>query len=242
MVLGNSKVGPDWCRLRDWLKRRCPEIVALQKIGPGEPSLEVDLRRIGYEGCFVHHDRYDRGVGILADRDFLGRHNPPALKMRGCELPGIEKNESRLLTVSIGDLSVSSIYAPYSRPKIGPTVDWLNRLRSHVEKRAYACQDSVLCGDFNVPAIDDTSNEKLKRELAELKHLGFVDLYRKAHPNPEEAPGYTRGCGQKYPSRLHLVLASTRLVQRLRSACIEPESKLSPRKDAPPLVVDFNDA
>ena len=85
-------------------RRRLPEIVTLQKIGPGEPSLEEDLRKIGYEGCFLHHDRYDRGVGILADRDFLGRHDPPALKVRGCELPETEKNESRFLTVSIGDL------------------------------------------------------------------------------------------------------------------------------------------
>ena len=240
VVLGNSKVEPDWRRLHDWLKRRCPDIVSLQKIGPGEPSLEESLREIGYEGCFIHHSRYDRGVGVLANRDFLSRRDSPAPRVRDCELPGTEKNESRFLSVSIGDVSVSSIYAPYCK-RIGPTVNWLNHLRNHVNERAYARQDCLLCGDFNVRAIDDTSKGKLKGALVKLKHLGFVDLYRTAHCNRIEMPGYTRGCGQGKPSRLHLILASESLAWRLQSACMESEPSLWPRKDAPPLVVNLDD-
>lgn len=242
VVLGNSKVRPDWCRLRDWLKRRRPDIVTLQKIGPGEPFIGEDLRKDGYEGWFRHHDRCDRGVGILASCDFLSQRDLPTPKVRDCELPGTEKSEARFLTVSTGDLSVSSIYAPHPRPGIGPTVDWLSKLQGQVEKRAYANEDSLLCGDFNVRTIDDASKSgKLKRALADLRHLGFVDLYRKAHCSRIEMPGYTRGCGWKYPSRLHLILASESLAERLWSVCLEPESSLWPRKDAPPLVVNLRD-
>ena len=57
VALGNSTIKPDWCRLRDWLERRGPQFVALQKIGPGEPSLEEELCKIGYMGWFLHHKR-----------------------------------------------------------------------------------------------------------------------------------------------------------------------------------------
>ena len=62
--------------------------------------------------------------------------------------------ESRFLTVRIGKLWVSSVYAPFS--PVSPTnehrVAWLNRLRDHIRDRGYSSRDSLLCGDFNVMA------------------------------------------------------------------------------------------
>ena len=241
--LGDFNVKPDWSRLCDWLKRCRPDIVTLQKIGSTEPFPTEALRNIDYESWFLHHCRYYRGVAILAHRDFLRRRDAPSPKVRDCELPGDDRSESRFLTVSIGDLSVSSVYAPLPRPTITPTVDWLNLLRDHVEKRAYSCQDSILCGDFNVTFVD-TSKGKLNRALEELKNLGFVDLYRKAYRSPKEKPGRTRGYSEKCPngtSRLHLILASKSMKERLQSACVDVKSRHWPREDAPPLVVDLDD-
>ena len=242
VVLGDFCVRPDWSRLCDWLKRHRPDIVTLQKIGPSEPRHEEELRKIGYKGWYLNHNKNYLGVAILAHRDFPSRHglSPPIVLDR--ELPDDDRNESRFLTVRIGDLFVSSIYVPWHRHKgAGPRLDWLNLLRVYVDKRAYACQDSVLCGDFNVPGIDDKSKGKLKQALGDIKELGYCDLYRQAHPDPEEMPGYTRRCGQNHPSRLHLILASRSLAQRLGFAYIEPEPSLWPRKDAPPLVVGLDD-
>ena len=239
VVLGDFCIKPDWSRLGGWLTRRRPEIVTLQKIGPGEPCHEEELRKVGYEGWYLNHKENYLGVAILAHHDFLSRHDlsPPEVLYR--ELPCDNRNESRFLTVRIGDVSVSSIYAPYCK-RLGPTVDWLNLLREHVDKRAYACQSSVLCGDFNVPKIDDESKGKLKLVLKDLKNLGFLDLYREKNPNEK---GHTRGynLNPEGTARLHLILASSSLAQRLGSACTEPEPSLWPRKDAPPLVVDFDD-
>ena len=243
VVLGDSCVKPDWARLGDWLKRhrpdQRPDIVTLQKIGPSEPRHEEELRKVGYEGWYLNHKKNYLGVAILAHRDFLSRNglSPPNVLDR--ELPDDDRKESRFLTVRIGDLFVSSIYVPWHK-ETGPRLDWLNHLRVYVDKRAYACQDSVLCGDFNVPAIDDKSEGKLKQALGELNELGYCDLYRQAHPDPEEMPGYTRRCGKTYPSRLHLILASRSLAQRLGSAYMESEPSLWPRQDAPPLVVGLD--
>ena len=242
VVLGDFCVKPDWSRLCNWLKRRCPDIVTLQKIGPGKPAHEEELSKVGYDGWYLHHKQRYRGVAILIHHDFLGRHDLSPPEELDRELPCDDRKESRFLTVRIGDLVVSSIYAPNPRP-IGPTVDWLNLLREHVDKRAYACQSSVLCGDFNVPSID-TSNGRLNRALGELKNLGFCDLYRAKYGNSTENRGHTRGYSKKCPngtSRLHLILASKSLTPRLQSARVEVESKPWPRKDAPPFVVDLDD-
>ena len=244
VVLGDFNVKPDWSKLCGWLKkqRQTPDIVTLQKIGPCEPrhEHEEELCNVGYKGWYLDHKEDYRGVGILAHRDFLSRPSLSLPNELDRELPDDDQNESRFLTVRIGDLLVSSIYVPW-HDKISPRVDWLDCLRDHVEAEGYAQRKSLLCGDFNVPKIDDKSKGKLKQALGEIKELGFCDLYRQAHPDPEEMPGHTRRCGQKYqyPSRLHLILASRSLAQGLGSAYMEPEPSLWPREDAPPLVAEL---
>ena len=90
--------------------------------------------------------------------------------------------------------------------------------------------------------------------LEELLDLGFVDLYRKKHPEWNEYPGHTRGDSRRFPdgtSRLHLMLASESLASRLKTirvdnepnpfipACAASRSNCWPREDSPPLIVEF---
>ena len=258
VALGDSNIRPDWCRLRDWLKRRCPDIVTLQKIGPGEPSPEEELRKVGYEGWFLHHDENHLGVAILAHRDFLNRHDLSPSKVLYPELPDVDineprfPNESRFLTVSIGHLWISSVYAPYGPSSlrkweaIERRVAWLNRLRDNV--RIASHDRWMLCGDFNVkadgrPPWKGYYSQDEKNALQDQIKLGFCDLYRKAHPDLEKKPGHTRGYSKRYPcgtSRLHLILGSKSLTQHLRSTRVDVQSMPWPRKDAPPVVVDLD--
>ena len=65
---------------------------------------------------------------------------------------------------------------------------WLRSLREHITTSSYDSRDSVLCGDFNVtPDLDlgmtGHYTKREQRELAQLCNLGFVDLYRKEHPD-----------------------------------------------------------
>ena len=254
---GNRKL--DWTRLRDWLKgqRQRPDIVTLQKIGPSEPPHEEELRNVGYKGWYLDHKKNYLGVAILAHRDFLSRHGLSPPKVIDCELPGDDEyeprfpNEARFLTVCIGNLWISSVYAPFcgkgldKRMAIERRVAWLNRLRDHVRGKDH--ERWMLCGDFNVkadgPPWKKGYSECEWRALDELLELGFSDLYRKAHPDPEAKPGRTRGY-DTHPegtSRLHLILASESLARRLQSACVEVESKPWPLKGAPALIVELDD-
>ena len=87
MVLGDVGCKPDWSKLCGWLKRRCPEIVTLQKIGPSEPSQEEALRKVGYEGWYLDHKKNYLGVAILMRHDFLSRHDPSPPVVLDRELP-----------------------------------------------------------------------------------------------------------------------------------------------------------
>ncbi|MDE0148823.1 MAG: hypothetical protein OXM58_10660 [Rhodospirillaceae bacterium] len=228
--------------------------MTLQKIGSEKDFPAEPLREKGYESAFLGRiSGSDLGVAILSHRDL------PKPETRVRQLPGAGEKESRFLTVDIGGLWVSSVYAPYGPKSLGHEkaierrVAWLNRLRDHVRDRGCADRDSLLCGDFNVKVRADGPLEKNDRwysedergALEELMGLGFVDLYRAAHPRPDEMPGCTHSYSETRPdgaSRLHLVLASKSLAQRLRSACVDVESRPWPRRDAPPVVAEFRGA
>ena len=156
------------------------------------------------------------------------------------------------MTVSIGDLWVSSVYVPFDEhglkrkeSAIERRVAWLNRLRDHVYNEGYHGRDSVLCGDFNVKFKADSPRRtgfysQLEQDaLEELLNPGFVDLYRFLHSDPDEERGYTFGFhkNRKGTSRLHLALASRSLAPRLRDAWVDVDSR--PRKEAAPLIVDL---
>ena len=231
-------------KLRDWLKKEQPDIVALQKIGNEAEFPESALRKIGYHSA-VNGKAFpmDFGVAVLT-RTALGKPQECFRVLRGAEGDG-----ARLLTVEIAGLLFSSIYAPYGPITGIPTrrIEWLQRLREHLHTEGYAGRDSLLCGDFNVKSDlelgwkgDYTRHEQ--RELKEIYDLGLCDLYRCQHRDPHKMRGFTFGftktrCEGK--SRLHLAIASKRLARRLVSACVDTEVKI--REKARPLVVDFAD-
>ena len=244
LAAGAKGYGP---RLRDWLKERRPDIVTLQKTGSNLPA--EDLHKLGYETEVLTNPRPYLGVAVLSRRDLPHK---PVVQAR--DLLGA-KGESRFLTVDIGGLQVSSVYAPYCsksarKQAIEKRIAWLNRLRDHVESQGYTRQDSLLCGDFNAKFRADqpytgTYTKAVEEALQQILELGFIDLYRQAHPDPNAQPGRTRGYSEKRPhgtSRLQLVLASVGLAPRLRSAWVDLDSTPWPREDAPPLVVELDGA
>ena len=223
--------GPNLVR---WLKRSRPDLVTLQKTGLAKDFPIKALRTIGYRSLFLgRRSPSDLGVGILS------KSNLPNPEIRVCQLPGVEQEESRFLTVGVGNLRIASLYAPCP-PPLSRTVGWLHRLRDHVQAESLGDRECLLCGDFNVHADGPPMNGKGQQALDDLLRLGFADLYRKAHPDPNTSAGCTLGYRQQFPngmSRLHLILASKSLTRRLQSACVDVKSRPWPREDSPPLVV-----
>ena len=227
----------------DWLAERKPDIVALQKIAVSEAAFPARvLEENGYySAAFGPTGPTDYGVAVLSRQELP----KPMIRFRG--LPCPEANAARLLTVDIGEIRFSSVYAPYGNPRkygneqaIETRVAWLRRLREHVEKEAYAQRQSLLCGDFNVipdgpPRPGSAYSEREQHELARLCELGFVDLYRRAHPDGKDGFSFGFQWLEEGTSRLHLALGSERLTDCLRDAWVD----LDYRRESAPVIVDL---
>lgn len=226
-----------------WLADRKPDIVALQKISVSEAAFPTRaLEEIGYQSAaFGPTGRSDYGVAVLSRQELP----TPAVRFRG--LPCPEADGARLLTVDIGDIRFSSIYAPFGNPRkygkaqaIERRVAWLRSLQTHVREQGYAGRHSLLCGDFNVmpdgpPRRGGTYSEREQHELARLCELGFSDLYRRAHPDGRDGFNFGFKFLDEGTSRLHLVLGSRSVTDFLRDAWVD----LDYRTEAAPVVVDL---
>ena len=228
-----------------WLAARKPDIVALQKISVSEAAFPTQaLEDSGYHSAaFGPICQSDYGVAVLSRRELP----KPEVRFRG--LPDPEANEARLLTVDIGEVRFSSVYAPYGNPRkygnekaIDTRVAWLECLRAHVREEGYAQRPSLLCGDFNVlpdgrrPRPGSAFSRREQQELARLCQLGFVDLYRQAHPDGKDGFNFGFQWLEGGTSRLHLVLGSKTMADRLRDAWVD----LDYRTEAAPVIVDLD--
>lgn len=238
-----------------WLERRRPDVVALQKIRVPEKKFPAEaLGSVGYRSeprC--RESAY--GVALLAWHDLPA----PEIRVRG--LPGEDGRDDRLLTASVGDLVVSSVYAPFANPAVpgrGGTlankVAWLDRLVAHLEERRIESDRSLLCGDFNVlpdvPAkrgVPNCTPEEQQR-LRAICGTGFVDLYRRVNPLPDAGLNY--GFNPRLPptARLQLILGSERVAVSSSAVWVDEEYRASlddlPDRTWPasaPVIVDFGD-
>lgn len=201
--------------LRHWLECRRPDVVALQKIRVSEELFPAQaLRRVGYRSEPLRRQSL-YGVALLSPCEL------PAPEILDRGLPGRDSpDDDGFLTARVGDLVVSSVYAPFGNPAVRGTAGalaykaaWLDRLIAHLEERGVGSDRSVLCGDFNVlldvgatSGVLNCTPEEQER-LQAILGTGFVDLYRRVNPASE---GLNYGFNPKLPptTRLQLILGS----------------------------------
>ena len=236
-----------------WLERRRPDVVALQKIRAPEAKFPTEeLARVGYRSEALRRQSLF-GVALLSRSDLP----TPEILDRG--LPGGDGQDDGLLTARVGDLVVSSVYAPYGNPKkrgfagaLAHKVAWLDRLIGHLGERRTASDRSVLCGDFNVlpcvpakPRILNRTSEEKKR-LRALLEVGFVDLYRYVNLPSEAGFNYDFNPRLEPTARLQLILGSEGVAESVECACVDLEYR-APLDELPgrtwpasaPLIVDL---
>ena len=210
-----------------WLERSRPAVVALQKTRAPDAVFPADaLDRVCYRSESLCRPS-SFGVALLTRSDLPKPH------VLDGGLPGGDGQDDGLLTARVGDLVVSSVYAPYGNPKVNGTagalalkLDWLDRLTNHLAKRRIGSARSVLCGDFNVlPDVPEkprvlgcTPDEK--RRLQAIREMGFHDLWC-ANPNPsDQGFNYRSNLPAIPPARLQLVLGSESVAASVVSAWV----------------------
>ena len=204
--------------------------MALQKICAPEAKFPTEeLARVGYHSEPLRRQSL-YGVALLSRSDL------PVPKILDRGLPSGDGQDDGLLTARVGDLVVSSVYAPYGNPKkcgiagaLAYKVAWLDRLIGHLGERRTISDYSVLCGDFNVlpdvpakPGVLNLTSEE-KERLQAILDTGFVDLYRRV--NPSSDPGFNYDFNPRLPptARLQLILGSESVAESMVSARVDLE-------------------
>ena len=240
-----------------WLDSRKPDIVALQKTFAATDRFpEEALRQAGYESVAHARDgQFRNGWGVAV----LVRKTLPKPKVLQLGLPGQRDPGARFVTVAVGDLEFSSVYAVYGNPDangfegaLEGKIAWMKQLQEHLGKRSNLSGRCVLAGDFNVvsegPTLPRTLNctSRERDALDAVLGLGLVDLYRLHHP--DDGTGFNFGFNPRQPvtARLHRILGTRVVADQLHDAWVDLEYRKAVRElhrckwpASAPVIVDL---
>ena len=240
-------------RLLEWLKLHAPDVVCLQELKVTDEAFPKDaVRAAGYHAA-VHGQRTYSGVAILAreepqevERGFAGDPDPV---------------QARLVAARIRDIWVLSAYFPnggeLGSDKCAYKLEWMRRLREHLDRRFDPKQPLVLCGDFNVaPEARDVYDPKgwemsvlfhpeMRAALEHVRGFGLVDVFRRHN----SAPGLYSWWDYRmlaFPKnrglRIDHIFATEPLAARCSAAFIDRQQRKGKQpSDHAPVIAEFDD-
>jgi exodeoxyribonuclease-3 len=208
---------------------------------------------MGYDA--VHHGegRWN-GVAILSR---VGIDAPATGFAPDDEIMG---GEARILSATCGGVRVATVYVPNGRSLTDPQyqykLEWLSRLREHLDHTCAPDADIVVCGDFNIAPTDldvwDASavhgathvSEPERAALAKLEAWGLVDVFRQQHDEGGLYSWWDYRAGNFHKHlgmRIDLLLASRSLADRARWSLIDRNARKGQQpSDHAPLVAEFD--
>lgn len=178
--------------LLDWLSENRPDVVCLQetKVVDAEFPL-APIRDAGYHAAYRGEKSYN-GVAILSLAE-------PSVVRFGLD-DGGPADETRLVCVTVGSVHVVNTYVPQGReidhPMYRYKIEWFDRLAKYFDRHFTPRQQVVWAGDLNIApqAMDIHNSEQqadhvcyhvdVRSAFARTMEWGFVDVFRKHHPEP----------------------------------------------------------
>jgi exodeoxyribonuclease-3 len=236
----------------DWLPRQRADIVCVQEIKAQRGDLAPGMcEPRGYKGYFHCAEKKGySGVGLYCRR-------APDRVEEGLGNRAID-HEGRYLRADFGALSVISVYLPSG--SAGPhrqaiKFRFMDFFLPHLGKLAAEGREIILCGDWNIAHKEiDLKNWRGNRKnsgfLPEERQwltrvfdeLGWVDVYRRLHPNATGA-AYTwwSNRGQAWAKnvgwRIDYQIATSAIAARARRASIYKKERFS---DHAPLAIEYD--
>ena len=224
-------------RVLAFLARHEPAALCLQETKVVDGDFPYDaFRAVGYE--VAHHGQKTyNGVAIVA------RTMPEAV-VRGLD-DGVDDPQARLIAGTVDGIRVVSAYVPNGQApdseKYAYKLEWLARLRRHLEARYRDTEALLVSGDFNVaPEAIDVHDPAAwvgqilctDKERAALRHVidfGLIDLYRSLHP---EGGRFTWWDYRQlaFPKNLGLRIDHLFVTPSLAARCIDAEIDREERK------------
>jgi len=241
-------------RVEAWLAECQPDVLCMQETKLADSAFPaLTFSALGYESAHHGEGRWN-GVAILSR---VGLEEPSAGFAPDDEIMG---NEARILSATCNGVRIASVYVPNGRSldddQYKWKLQWLERLRAHLDSACSPDAAVIVCGDFNIAPEDrdvwDPNavhgathvSEPERAALANLEAWGLVDVFRRHH----EVGGlyswwdYRAGNFHKHLGmRIDLMLASKPLAERSRWALIDRNARKGQQpSDHAPLVVEFD--
>jgi exodeoxyribonuclease-3 len=234
-----------------WLRENKPDVLCLQETKVQDHEFpRGPIEAAGYHVVFSGMKAYN-GVAILS-------RSPPAGVCFG--LDSEPSDPFRLAAAEIDGIAVVNTYVPQGRDiehaMFRYKIDWFRRLRAHFDRRFKTTYPLVWVGDCNVAAEPMDVHNPEEREghvcfhadaraaFAECRAWGFVDVFRKFHPEPGQYTFFDyrtafRGA-QGEGWRLDYILASPALAKRAIDCRIDLAPRLQPKaSDHTVVLADF---
>jgi exodeoxyribonuclease-3 len=240
--------------VEEWLGYAKPDVLCMQETKVADSAFpSMAFSALGYEAAYCGQGQWN-GVAILSR---VGLDDVVAGFSDQAE---DEVVEARLLWATCGGVRVGSVYVPNGR-RVGSEhyeakLEWLDRLRRHVEATFDPSSELVICGDFNV-APDDrdvwdptklhggTHISPPEREaVAALRRWGLVDVFRQQYDDTGLYSWWDYRAGDFHNHRglrIDLVLATEPIARRATYALIDRFARKGKApSDHAPLLVDFD--
>jgi exodeoxyribonuclease-3 len=226
----------------DWLTKHKPDVLGLQETKVQDADFPaLPLLNAGYQVIYRGEKSYN-GVALLT------KIKPTEFRF-GLD-DGGPPDETRLVTAKVGAVQIVNTYVPQGReidhPMYQYKLEWFRRLRAWFDKHFTPATPLVWIGDLNIaPEAKDIYNaeeqvndvcyhEAVRREFAATVGWGFVDVFRKHHPEAGQYSYYDyrtpNAVQRKMGWRVDHILA-TRV---LAAKSVNAEIDLAPRLGTKP--------
>src|SRR3954468_1526226 len=133
-------------RVLPWLAEAQPDVLCMQELKVEAEKFPYDeLRAAGWPGELTAQKTYN-GVAIVS------KVAPTDVRV-GLD-DDVEDPQARLISATVAGVRIVNVYVPNGQAvgtdKYEYKLQWLDRLRRHLDRRYERSQPLLLCGDFNV--------------------------------------------------------------------------------------------
>jgi exodeoxyribonuclease-3 len=240
-------------RVQEWIELMEPDVLCMQETKLADEAFPTDaFADLGYDS--VHHGQGRwNGVAIVSR---VGLDEPAA----GFADGGDDDPDARIVWATCGGARVASAYIPNGRAidddHYQYKLEWLGRLRRHLELNCHDDQPVALLGDFNIAPEDrDVWDPKAfegsthvtapeRDAFGELIDWGLIDVFRRRYPDDDGLFtywDYTAGRFHKRQGmRIDFVLATAALADNTALVLVDRNARKGDKpSDHAPLMADF---